>query len=64
MSKDKRDTKVVRITKKVYEQAIKAKGEEYDYMDTQSWLSFLIIKGLEKLSDDLREKLGEIPRHE
>jgi len=49
--KDKRNTKVVRITKKVYEQAMKAKTEEYNYMDIQSWLSFLIKKGLEKIKE-------------
>jgi len=55
MSKE-RDTKVVRITKNIYKKAMEAKTDEYDYMDTQSWLSFLISKGLEKLKE--RQKMA------
>lgn len=52
MSKQgERDTKVVRITKTIHKKAMEAKTDEYDYMVQQSWLSFLIKKGLEKLAD-------------
>ena len=44
------ETKVVRITKAVYEKAIERKIEEGkgEVMDDCSWLSYLIKKGLEK----------------
>ena len=46
-----RDTKVVRITKTIYSKAMEAKTDEFGYMDQQSWLSFLVKMGLEKLRE-------------
>ena len=51
MSKKERDTKVIRITKTIYKKALEAKTDEYSYMDTQSWFSFLVKKGLEKIEE-------------
>lgn len=51
MSGKKRETKVVRISKGVYEEAMEAKSDEYNYMTTGVWLSFLIKKGLEKIKE-------------
>jgi len=55
MKEKERDTKVVRITKAIYRKAVEAKTDEYSYMDMQSWLSFLIKKGLEKVKEASEE---------
>jgi len=43
-------TKVVRIVKHIYTRAMQEKKE--NHMDECSWLSYLILKGIEKIKEE------------
>jgi len=44
----------VRISRDVLDRAMKAKGKNAVHLDKGSWLSLLILKGLEKLKEEAK----------
>jgi len=53
---DRRASNIVRLSQDVVEKAMREQPEEMKFMDKGSWLSYLVVKGLEKVKE---EKAGE-----
>jgi len=60
----KRKTVVVRINEEVYKKAVEEAPKSISYMDTKELLSYLVMKGLQKVKEEenVARTLGE--KHE
>ena len=55
----RRKTAVVRISEEVYNRALNEAPKSLSYMNVKELLSFLIVKGLEKVKEEYAKNLSD-----